>query len=1448
MSLSLTYNEESNFNDKIYNFDWSSTSLGPMDSWDPAYKTAINLCLQSTFPICIYLGSDWVILHNKEWIQLIGYPYVLGKTIKEAWPSLYYFISSLCESVRTTRKGLFRSDEYIEVKRDGYSEEAYFDYTYSPIFKSDGTFGGIFCIAQETTKRVLNDRRLKTFIEIGNRIPEVESLESACYTMTKVLNDNNTDIPYSLIYFIEHELNDSSKSLIARLIATTFDDNNKKGRHIPDYFPETREIIDLTKDDDKSYGTYIDLKRITATYSFLKCKSWPIYLAIKKGHVKVLLKDESQAVLLSTKISLYGGKVLFAVLICGVNRCCPLDEKYMKYFQQVINQMNKYLLHGMSMEEKKKRNKILADLNRQKVTFFQGISHELKTPLTLMLSPLDDVINVCSQETQETQIMSYLQIIRRNARRLLKLINSSLQFSNIEADQLEAHYCETNIAEFTRELVLEFEDVAKQLGLDYVIEIPRSKEFNRALSDKIYLDHDMYETIVFNLCSNALKHTWNGRITIRLYLDYKDEKRIIVLEVSDTGVGIPETALPNIFQRFYRVESQESRSHEGTGIGLSLVKELITRHGGDITVTSAVNQGTTFKCLFPIGCEHLPKNQIRFNNVENPVTHGRELYTSRQLYLEESSQWIKNSKSEARDDLDQLPIDDRNMDIDKMLTEEIMRHFYTNGHDDEKKYQILLVDDNNDMRDYLEDLLKEFDIVHARDGREAILVLKKLEILPDLVISDIMMPNMNGYELLDVIRSNIKTRLIPVILLSAKASEESKIKGLDKGADDYLIKPFSSRELITRIRANIKLSLLRRKILIQLCKQEESKQLLLSITNMIVSRSDINETFLYVAKEIHRILPCERILIISDDKSKSNKIVTLCEYPENISRNTTMMTSQLTEIRNNDKSKSQAFIKLNEYLNNSPGINISLNVYCDDVHKNVSILSVEVRLDNDIWGWIKVHRSPNSIWFESEVELLQQISNQINLAITYVNLLEENAAKEIQIKATEIANITKSQILANTSHELRTPLNAITGLLSLFEGTNLNTDQKDMFSIMSRASDVILSIVNDILDVAKLEAQKLTLVNRIFDLIELIEGIIETFGKKAGDKKIELILNYDIDILPRYVKSDPERLKQVLSHLLSNAVKFTNKGEIILTVSMQSQEVFEIELCDTGIGIDPEYIQHAWKSFTQGDTSIIRNQDGTGIGLSICKNLVELNGGKIKVKSQLGKGSKFWFTWNVESLSKNFSLETQFNEHVLSHVLRQKRILIIHPIEGVRNTMLKYLKKFEKVDAFDTVDKGISAAKSYKELNDRPAYDLVFIGLYEDNEEEVIKTALELRGLKMNSNDLVIIFIVFQSNEKIELAEKLIEKIGGTTSILYTPITWKKLINQFVHMEKNKNNKRSYIYTNTLKRIADYEPYKARHTNQNVCEDITGRDSKSRARNITRSKCILCVVCFVFFY
>ncbi|KAF0507779.1 PAS domain S-box protein [Gigaspora margarita] len=273
-------NEESDFANIVYNYDWSSTLLGPMESWDISLKNAVNLCLKSTFPIAIAIFPCWIIVHNKAWKQVLKgkHPHVIGKQSKEIFPEAYEIFTSGYENVRITGKGTFKTDQLLELQRDGYAEEAYFSYSYNPIFKSDNSVCAIFILAQETTQNVLNTRRLKTLDELSRRISEAKSLENTCNVITKVLSDNNADIPYALIYFIEHKLNTAFESLIARLIATTFDYDDEKGWLFPDYIPESPKIIDLAKDVNKCYNTNPEL-------NFLECDSWPIHSLMKKAKI-----------------------------------------------------------------------------------------------------------------------------------------------------------------------------------------------------------------------------------------------------------------------------------------------------------------------------------------------------------------------------------------------------------------------------------------------------------------------------------------------------------------------------------------------------------------------------------------------------------------------------------------------------------------------------------------------------------------------------------------------------------------------------------------------------------------------------------------------------------------------------------------------------------------------------------------------------------------------------------------------------------------------------------------------------------------------------------------------------------------------------------------------------------------------------------------------------------
>ncbi|CAG8447486.1 9831_t:CDS:10 [Acaulospora colombiana] len=1050
-----TYSDEIPVSDLVYSFDWSSTPLGPMDSWSPYLKTIV-MSIDSTYKFRI-------VYHGKS---------------------------------------RYENDTCVLMRRDNYMEECYFSFTLSPIYKEDGTVGGVFNAARETTQQVLTDRRLKALSELGNRTPATTF-------------DNDLDVVKG---------DDGIEELVFI--------KGKSTRELPDFLPDTFEIINLQlNDDDLVTNNQEELLKSTLDSSVTKPLAWPVEQVVKSNSkLIVTLKDNTQAILLPVHTSFAGKTTLTATIICGLNQNRALDQEYLEFLHLVAGHASSGLTHGKSREENRKQAEILADLNRQKIMFFQNISHELRTPLTLMLSPLEESINACPPESP---IRFNLQMINRNSRRLLKLVNTLLQFSRIESGKLEAQFRETDIVKYTLELASCFESMAESLRLGYFIKIPSREEFYSRLKQKVFIDRDMYEKIVFNLCSNAFKHTWTGSVSVSLYSDSKDGREMVILEIADTG--IPEKDIENLFQRFYRVESSQSRSYEGTGIGLAFVKELVMRHNGEISVHSEVKKGTAFRVSLPTGCAHLPEKQVYFEGNEFEINSMEKcLFDGRDFYLEESHQWIQNdldgesfdnylSNNDHAGSITNLDCASSNNSTLRNKMTDIQHTIFPSLHNDisnarKATYHILVVDDNTDMR-----------------------ILKNLQRLPDLILSDVMMPNMDGLELLKILRSDPVTQLIPVIFLSAKAGEDSSVEGLEQGADDYLIKPFSVRDLIVRIKANIKLSHLRQQLLLQQKQQSEVRGLLFSISEKIRAGLDVEKTLSIASEEIGRILPCERIFLIKVDSVDSGeghivsfsasdpneqnlvgRIVSYSLYKSGIEKDI----QKLYLKYNISETGGEAFKKLQDALIDSNEYIVIENTYSNVVDRYVSIIAMPIKTNSSAWGWIVVNRAPNETWLDSEKVFIQQISNQISLAITYAMLMEEKLKKEAQMEAAKKANEAKGQILANTSHELRTPLGAVIGLLSAFEDTLLTEDQKEMVRVMTRASDAVLSVIGNILDAAKLEAQKVTLVNRDFDLLHMVEETINILGEKAGAKQLELILRYDHTSLPKYVNSDPDRYDQ----------------------------------------------------------------------------------------------------------------------------------------------------------------------------------------------------------------------------------------------------------------------------------------------------------------------------------
>jgi signal transduction histidine kinase len=406
------------------------------------------------------------------------------------------------------------------------------------------------------------------------------------------------------------------------------------------------------------------------------------------------------------------------------------------------------------------------ELEQLKTQFFSNISHEFRTPLTLILGPVSDGLADHGEPLGARQRTRF-ELVERNALRLLALVNALLDLTSLEAGHLRGTFVATDVSALTTTLAELFRSAADAAGLAFVVEAP-------PLSEAVWLDRQMWEKVVSNLVSNALKFTEQGRIAVRV----AEQPAAVSLEVADSGRGIGPRDLPHVFDRFYRAKQKAGDLREGTGIGLALVRELVERHGGQISVESALGAGTTFHVSIPKGHAHLPTDCLAEARPAEVDTRTSRAQAGEARRLAEGSGSGQRAETMAA------------------ATEPGRPH-------------VLIVEDNADLRTYFEGLLSPlYRVTTVRDGRDALDAVATIP--PDLVISDVMMPRMDGMELVRELRADARTATLPVILVSARAGEEASIQGLDAGCDDYLAKPFSARELLARVRTHLDLARLRR--------------------------------------------------------------------------------------------------------------------------------------------------------------------------------------------------------------------------------------------------------------------------------------------------------------------------------------------------------------------------------------------------------------------------------------------------------------------------------------------------------------------------------------------------------------------------------------------------------------------------------------------------------------
>jgi len=754
----------------MHSIDWSTTAVGPVSSWPPALRMMVDLLLRNRFPLILWWGPKFIQFYNDTYRPILGdkHPESMGQPASECWTEIWHIIGPMIEAPFFGQPATTSEDLLLVMNRKGFMEETHFKVAYSPV--PDETVqptgvGGVLATVADITEQVYGERQLRTLRELGARAAEAQTSEQACKTAAATLGENTYDVPFALLYLVEP--GGQEAYLAASTGFDTIGTANSDRISIDDQTPWPLKAI-------VRQGETVVLSDLEERFGDLPKGRW----------------EQQPRDALMLPLASPDQPQPYGILIVGLSPRRELSEGYRTFFELAAGQVTTAIRNANAYQEQRKRAEALAEIDRAKTAFFSNVSHEFRTPLTLMLGPVEDLLSR-SHTDLSPAAKGQLEVVNRNGIRLLRLVNTLLDFSRIEAGRVQAIFEPTDLAAFTIELASVFRAATERAGLSLKVHCPK-------LPESVYVDRDMWEKIVLNLISNAFKFTFEGEIEVVLFV----ESSCVVLTVRDTGVGIPAEEMPRLFERFHRVQNMRSRTHEGSGIGLALVQELVKLHGGVIRAESHLGIGTAFTVTLPLGKEHLPPDSTSSSRTLASTAAGAA------PFVEEALRWLPDEPNCE----DTTPL---------ILPHELVSiPCPANEKDTADRPVILIADDNADMRHYIARLLAErYRIVTVPDGLAALTAARGKR--PDLILSDVMIPNLDGFGLVAEIRTDDALKTIPVILLSARAGEESRVEGLEYGADDYLIKPFSARELLARVSAHLDMARLRREANERIRESEE---------------------------------------------------------------------------------------------------------------------------------------------------------------------------------------------------------------------------------------------------------------------------------------------------------------------------------------------------------------------------------------------------------------------------------------------------------------------------------------------------------------------------------------------------------------------------------------------------------------------------------------------------
>jgi signal transduction histidine kinase/DNA-binding NarL/FixJ family response regulator len=1227
--------------------DWSQTPLGPVQDWPQSLRTAVSICLHSRFELFIWWGPQLTMVYNDAYRQTLAskHPWAMGKPGSVVWSEIWPIIGPMLHRVLETGEATWSDDLRLILERHGYPEETFHTFSYSPILDESGGIGGVFTAVSQTTERVIGERRLRTLRDLAARAVDTQNESDAWKTAAEAIGENDSDVPFAVLYRLEEDG--------CHLTAAAHTGISNEDRFCP---PE----MDLSNAEHP----------LTALVKQAVADSKPLEVSdadrlgfdLPGGAAKVTPCELVLAPLTQT-----GQTQPLGVLVAGVSQLKRLDDSYRTFFNLMAGQIAKSVSDAQAFENERKRAEALAELDRAKTAFFSNVSHEFRTPLTLMLGPLEDTMREGKQRLSAEDLQQ-LNVIHRNGLRLLKLVNNLLDFSRIEAGRVQASYQPTDLASTTSELASVFRSNIEKAGMKLIVKCD-------PLREPVYVDRDMWEKIVLNLLSNAFKFTFEGSITVELH----DKGKQVELRVTDTGTGIPADEIPRLFERFHRVEGARGRTFGGTGIGLALVQELVKLHGGSVSVQSEFGKGTTFTVTVPKGKAHLPPDQIESSRALVSTAMRRA-----DSYVEEAMRWLPEEFGVPHTEaIPSVAGGEKRSGVEPHLP---------GG-------RILLADDNADMRDYVRRLLEHnYDVTAVSNGREALDVM--LNDPHDLVLSDVMMPVLDGFTLLRYVRENPRIASTPVILLSARAGEESRVEGLQSGADDYLVKPFTARELMARVGAHLSMAKARREAALRELELRASaelerqrlRELFVQAPAAIGMTTGPDHRIVFMNPPYLRLLGRERykdilgkpfrevvpevieqgIFDLLDDVYRTGRTYVEHERQVRLDRTGTGQPETgyfnfvLQPARNVHGELEGILIHVTEVTDQV--------VARQEIERRERLLQIaqraakagsfEYNLETGDLFWTEdyylLHDAPLSIkpsyeqWAkhvhpddlaqaESRVqhsiaerrELLENeyrvitLDGSIRWLATHGRLFYDKNGKPLRLVgiSMDITQRKKSEdalrrteklaatgrLAASIAHEINNPLEAVTNLLFLVSSYEMNDEAREYL----RAAERELARVSDIAtQTLRFYRQSYAAVNT--RVSELMDSVLNVYQGRLNAANVKIVKDY---AEVKELKCMAGEIRQVLANLVGNALDAMDKGGKLLLRIRESRDWrdgfapgIRFTVADNGSGIPKEILPKIFEPFVT-----TKESTGTGLGLWVSSEIVGKHAGYMQVRSRIGK-------------------------------------------------------------------------------------------------------------------------------------------------------------------------------------------------------------------------------------